>query len=352
MTKRRRSPPAEYVGAALVVALATALNAVLFRRIAVTDVAMVYVLASGIVAFRSGRWPSVFAACAGIACFDFFFVPPYFAFDVADLRFLITFAVMLVTALVISGLTLRIREQAEATREIEAERLRTSLLSSLSHDLRTPLGSITGAVTTLLDSSAPIAPADRRGLLQGILEESHRMNRLIGNLLDMIRVEGGVLLTQKEPQPIEEPLGVALIRLDDRLAGRTVSASLAPDLPLVPADGVLIEQVFVNLLENALKYTPAGTPIDITATEVSGALEVSVADRGPGIPAGEEARVFEKFFRAEGTPPGGGVGLGLTICRGIVRAHGGEIHVEPRQGGGAVFRFTLPLNGAKGGADG
>lgn len=352
MTKRRRSPPAEYVGAAVVIFLATVLNGVLFRRVAVTDVAMVYVLASGIVAFRSGRWPSAFAACAGIACFDFFFVPPYFAFEVADLRFLITFAVMLVTALVISGLTLRIREQAEATREIEAERLRTSLLSSLSHDLRTPLGSITGAVTTLLDSSAPIAPIDRRGLLQGILEESHRMNRLIGNLLDMIRVEGGVLRTQKEPQPIEESLGVALIRLDERLAGRTVSASLAPDLPLVPADGVLIEQVFVNLLENALKYTPAGTPIDITATEGSGVLEVSVADRGPGIPPGEEERVFEKFFRAEGTPPGGGVGLGLTICRGIVRAHGGEIRVEARKGGGAIFRFTLPLNGVRGGSDG
>jgi two-component system sensor histidine kinase KdpD len=228
--------------------------------------------------------------------------------------------------------------------EVEAERLRTSLLSSLSHDLRTPLGAITGAASSLLDPQAPTSDAARRELVQSILDESQRMNRLIGNLLDMIRVESGALQVQKEWQPLEEPVGVALIRLEDRLRDHPVTVRLPPDL-LVPVDGVLIEQVFLNLLENAVKYTPPGTPVEITASVEGGVVRVDVADQGPGLPPGEEARVFDKFYRVAGAPPGGGVGLGLTICRGIIAAHGGRIWAENRPEGGAVFRFTLPLVG-------
>ena len=140
-------------------------------------------------------------------------------------------------------------------------------------------------------------------------------------------------------------VGVALIRLDERLKEHPVEVRLPGDLPLVYLDGLLIEQVFVNLLENAVKYTPAGTPIDISASAGDGAIIVGVADRGPGFPEGEEARVFEKFYRLPGTAGAGGVGLGLTICRGIVTAHGGRIWAVNRPGGGAVFHFTLPLVG-------
>ncbi len=172
------------------------------------------------------------------------------------------------------------------------------------------------------------------------------MNRLIGNLLDMIRVETGALEVQRDWQPLEEIVGVALIRLEERLKGHPVQVTLPPDLPLLWADGLLLEQVFVNLLENAAKYTPAGTPIEISAAAGDGAVTVDVADRGPGVPAGEEARVFDKFYRVPGAPTaGGGVGLGLTICRGILTAHGGRIWAETRPGGGAVFRFTIPLTG-------
>ena len=233
------------------------------------------------------------------------------------------------------------REQVE----IEAERLRTSLLSSLSHDLRTPLGAITGALSSLLEDRGTMSEATRRDLLQAALEESQRMNRLIGNLLDMIRVESGTLSVQRDWQPLEEPVGVALIRLEDRLRDHPVHVRLPPDLPLVPIDGVLIEQVFINLLENAVKYTPSGTPIEITATAVDGAVRVDVADHGPGLPAGEEARIFEKFYRVPAATATGGVGLGLTIVRGIITAHGGRIWAENRPGGGALFRFTLPLSG-------
>jgi two-component system sensor histidine kinase KdpD len=229
--------------------------------------------------------------------------------------------------------------------EIEAERLRTALLSSLSHDLRTPLGAITGAASSLLEEQSGLSAATRRDLLQTILEEAERMTRLIANLLDMIRVESGALEVQKEWQPLEEVVGVALIRLDVRLRDHPVQVRLPPDLPLVPLDAVLIEQVFVNLLENAVKYTPAGTAIEISAAAEGNVVRVEVADSGPGLPVGEEGRVFDKFYRAPGAVAQSGIGLGLTICRGIITAHGGRIWAENRPGGGAAFRFTLPLTG-------
>jgi two-component system, OmpR family, sensor histidine kinase KdpD len=258
-------------------------------------------------------------------------------------RLLETFAGQ--AALVLERVLLAERAQSEQV-EAEAERLRTALLSSLSHDMRTPLGAITGAASSLLEDRGALAEPQRRDLLKAILDESQRMNRLIANLLDMIRVETGALEVQRDWQPLEEIVGVALIRLEERLKDHPVEVQLPPDLPLLEVDGLLIEQVFVNLLENAAKYTPAGTPIAISAAPRDGTVEVRVADRGPGLPSGEESKVFDKFYRASvaaaGTAPGG-VGLGLTICRGIVTAHGGRIWAENRQGGGAVFSFTLPL---------
>src|SRR5690606_1727960 len=196
---------------------------------------------------------------------------------------------------------------------VEAERLRTSLLSSLSHDLRTPLGVITGAASSLRAAGDGMTAEARADLLESILDESARMNRLIRNLLDMIRLETGSLQVQKEWQPLEDAVGVALIRMGDRLARHPVSVNLPPDLPLIPIDAVLLEQVFINLLENAAKYTPEGTPIEVSAEAGPEAVTVTVADRGPGLPAGEEERIFEKFQRGADAEPGRGIGLGLTI---------------------------------------
>jgi len=483
---------AEGVGIVLVV---TGLSLLLRSHVQTIDIAMVYLLGVVVVSSRLGQGPSLVASLLGIAIFDFCFVPPYFTFAVSDARYLLTFGVMLVIAVVMSRLTTRIREQAEGSREreertaalyamsrdlavarkeddivrtgvrhlrntfnsdvallvadsdgrvglhravegaglddkelsvaqwvfdhgeragvgtstlpaarwlylplrvseravgvvavrpddprrfqdpvrrqlletfagqvagsldrvrlaaasqrarleTEAERLRTSMLSSLSHDLRTPLAGIERAASTMLEDGSGPGAEGRRELARGILEDSRRMNRLVANLLDMVRLESGALEVQREWQPLEEVIGLALIRLGDRLGGHQVVTNVPSDLPPVLIDGLLIEQVLINLVENALEFAPEGTPIEISARAAPQAVTVEVADRGPGIPSGEESRIFEKFYRTREQAPGGGAGLGLTISRGIVTAHGGRIWAENRPGGGAVFRFTLPL---------
>jgi two-component system sensor histidine kinase KdpD len=235
-------------------------------------------------------------------------------------------------------------ETAEKSRaRAEKEELRSALLSSVSHDLRTPLAAITGAASTLLAEPSGFRE-QQTDLLETIFEEADRLNRLVSNLLDMTRLESGSMVVHKEWTPLEEVIGAALNRLDKQLVEHPVSTALPYDLPLVPLDGVLMEQVFFNLLENAAKYTPPGSPIEIAARHDGDAILVEVADRGPGFAPGSEQRVFDKFYRASGSGAAG-TGLGLTICRGIVLAHGGTITALAREGGGAVFRMRLPLDG-------
>jgi two-component system sensor histidine kinase KdpD len=237
-------------------------------------------------------------------------------------------------------------EEAQAAHvSVESERLRNTLLSSVSHDLRTPLAAITGGTSTLLDPAARLDDSGRRELLQTMREEADRLDRLVQNLLEMTRLESGNVEIGKEWHAIEEPVGAALHRFGARLRGRPVTTRVPPDLPLVAMDPVLIEQVLINLVDNALKYTPEGSPIEISAAVQDGAVVVEVADRGPGVAAGDEQRVFEKFYRGQGQP-GRGSGLGLAICRGIVEAHGGRIESANRRDGGAAFRFTLPVTDA------
>ena len=226
----------------------------------------------------------------------------------------------------------------------ETESLRNTLLSSISHDLRTPLTAVTGAVSTLLSADAALDKQSQRELLETIQEESARLNRIIKNVLAMTRLEAGGIAPQKEWQSLEEIVGVVLNRLGERLNDHPVTINLPPNLPLIPFDGLLLEQVFMNLFENAIKYTPSGTPFSLSASEDSQTVTVELADQGPGIPPGSEERIFDKFYRV-GNSSGGGVGLGLAICRAIITAHGGRIWAENRQGGGAVFRFTLSSAG-------
>jgi two-component system sensor histidine kinase KdpD len=451
-----------YLAAIATVSATTLLGWFLFGELHLTDVVMVFLLGVVVVSMRFGYGPSIFTTVLSVLAFEFFFIPPLFSFAVTDLRHIVTFAVMFLVAFVISHLTKRIQDQADAARarernaamlydasreiglaysreellvsssrharemfgadvavvlqngtereaslppgailvplkgsrgpmamlallrddptpfdrqerglfeaftalvgsalertvladeaqratlRVETEQLRNALLSSVSHDLRTPLAVITGVTSTLLEQP-PEDEEKRKLLLNTAHEEALRLNRLVRNLLDMTRLDAGALGVRKEPQPLEEVVGAALNRLDDRLRDRTVATNIAEDLPLAPFDAVLIEQVFINLLENAAKYTPSGTPIDVGAAVGHHELEIEVADRGRGVAPEDAERIFEKFYRGHDRE-GGGVGLGLTICRGIVRAHGGRIWVQDREGGGASFRFTLPLDETK-----
>jgi two-component system sensor histidine kinase KdpD len=238
---------------------------------------------------------------------------------------------------------IRISEQAKYTQlQIEAERLRNSLLSAISHDLRTPLATIVGSASTLLDDNVHLKPDDKLDLSRAILDEAERMSNLINNILDMARLDAGVVKLNKQWHPVEEIIGTVLTGLQNHLLGRQVKVNIPSGIPLVYADAVLIEQVLINLIENALRYTPSGTNIDINVETLQQETKIAVGDCGPGIPVGQEEHMFEKFYQANKEGAQSGVGLGLTICRAIVEAHGGLISVRNKQEGGAVFTFTLP----------
>jgi two-component system sensor histidine kinase KdpD len=236
--------------------------------------------------------------------------------------------------------------QVEVLQRTDA--LRAALISSVSHDLRTPLTSIKAAASSLLQDDVQWSDEERHSFTQAIEHEADRLNRLVENLLDMSRIEGGALKPEKEWYPIDELLHDVLDRMGPLLQGRAVTLHVPTDLPPVELDYMMIDQVVTNLIENVLRYTPAGSPIEIMASASATELVVSVADRGPGIPASDLERIFDKFYRvldrARATGAVGGTGVGLSVCRGLIEAHDGRIWAANRQGRGAILRFTLPLH--------
>jgi len=457
---------------------------------------MLFLAAVAWTAFRHGRGPSVFASILAVLVFDFFFVPPFHTFAVADAQYAVTFAVMLSIGLVVSTLTSRLKAQIESTRqrerrtstlyelgkqlsslygnvflvgaagtkiadmlggevaiyldrpsntpelafghdsdiakhavslavaqwviehdqaagagtntlpnavalffpligsqrthgaiairvpdaerlldpevrrlleacanqlalalerdqlaidaaeariEAEAEQARSSLLSSVSHDLKTPLAAIAGASSSLLEA-ASLDEDTRRQLLETVADEAARLNRLLENILQMSKLDAGAATPNCQWHVLEELVGSALHRTRRELVRHEVVVHLPNDLPLLFVDGLLMEQVCVNLLENAARYTPEGTEVTIRAAVDGKHLRLTVSDNGPGLPDGAEERIFDKFYRASPTADGGrGSGLGLAICRAIVKAHGGAITASNRPGGGAEFLIRLPL---------
>jgi two-component system sensor histidine kinase KdpD len=230
--------------------------------------------------------------------------------------------------------------------KMEAESLRNSLLSSVSHDLRTPLAVIAGAASSLLEQNHPLGDETQQEFLQTIVDESNRLALLVDNIIHITRLESGKVTVNKQWYPIEEVIGSALERMKKQLAGRSLKTHLQDDIPLVRLDGILIEQILTNFLENAARYTPKDSPIDLYAHTDNQQLRVEVADRGPGLKDEERLRVFDKFYRGSAAAKSQrGAGLGLAICRAIVEAHGGRIWEENRPDGGARFIFTIPLEG-------
>lgn len=261
-------------------------------------------------------------------------------FSPSEDRLFDTFASLAATALERAQLA----EEARHAEVLKAtEDLQNALLNSISHDLRTPLVSITGALTSLQDDGAMLDEKAHQALLENAREETERLNRLVGNLLDMTRLEAGALRLAREPSDMQDAIGSALEQLERRLVGREVRVDVPNDLPLVPMDFSLIVQVLVNLIDNALKYAPRDTPIEIRARGQSHQIQIQVMDRGVGIPSQDLPRVFDKFYRVQRPDLVSGTGMGLAICKGIIEAHGGTITAENRLGGGALITFTLPL---------
>ncbi len=238
----------------------------------------------------------------------------------------------------------RLAEEARtAAVRARTEELRSALLSTVSHDLRTPLAIITGSATTLRDGGDAVSADDRRELIHAVCEEAGRMERLVANLLDMTRLEAGIEV-KRDWVMLEDIIGAATAQLERQLSGRRVDVHIAEDVPMIAVDAVLFPQVFVNLIDNAIKYTPREATISIDAKLGAHAVVVEVADRGPGFSVDDPRKLFEKFVRG-GQRDRTGVGLGLAIVRGIVQAHGGELNAENRREGGAVLRFSIPIVG-------
>ena len=484
-----------YLYSLLLVIAATSVGYMIGRTISPTNLVMVYLLAVVVSAIYLGRGPSILAAIASVVAFDFFFVPPRYTFSVTDTEYLLTFIGLLLVGIVISYLTVQVREQAEAAqaREVQStalyelgrdltaivgldaiaqtvishisqtfnregaiflpekegplkvyassptlviadnelavadwafergqtagrgtdtlpdasmryqplktargivgvlsikpsnsahyltpdqrrtldafanqaaiaierarlveqtrqteileitDKLQSALLNSISHDLRTPLVSITGALSSLSEDAINLNEATRRNLIETARGEADRLNRLVGNLLDMTRLEAGAVKVRAEPCDIQDVIGSALEQLDSRKENHSIVVNVPPDLPFVPMDFVLISRVLVNVIDNAMKYSPAGSPIEIEAHPASGYMEIEVADRGVGIPNEDLSRIFDKFYRVQRPDNITGTGLGLSISKGIIEAHGGFIAAENRSGGGTIMTIALPI---------
>ena len=233
-----------------------------------------------------------------------------------------------------------------ASIDAETEGLRNALLASISHDLRTPLAVIAGASSSLAERGEQLPASERAALARSIYGQSRQMGDLVAKVLEMTRLEAGGIALERDWHALAEIVGSVLRRLAERLAAHPVRVELAADLPLARVDATLVEQVFANLLENAAKYTPAGTAITLRAKVEGGEFLVAVEDDGQGLPPGDPEQLFAKFKRGANEGAIGGVGLGLAICRAVVRLHGGRIWAERRPEGGTAFRFTLPLEEA------
>lgn len=490
---KRRTKFSGYLKALLTVAIFTGLARLMLPYFEPSNVVMAYMLGIVIIATQHGRGPSVLASILSVAAFDFFFVPPYLTFAVSDTQYIITFAVMLTVALVISTLTTRVKQQAESARDREqrtyalyaisrelsssmdledivekglshisevfngqtalflpdhkneltifarglgrnalwsvdsgvaswafrnkkpagagtdtlpaakaiyipllgykkvigvlavgmpeeeqivspdrlhlletfagqiattceraglakenekarlqmrSEQLKNSLLSSVSHDLKTPLATIAGAAGTLADKDNHLSEEEKMTLSREICSQAMRLNKQVSNLLAVTKVEAPELTLSKEDCPLEELIGSALTALEEQPSDGRVTVQLDDQSLEVKVDEPLMQQAFINLIDNALKHTQSDSVIKITAHEIGDEVIISVADNGPGVSDKDKARIFDKFQRGE-NPRTDGTGLGLAICKGIVQAHGGRIWVEDHPQGGAIFKVAL-----------
>jgi two-component system sensor histidine kinase KdpD len=344
-TVPRNDPGRPYVVALAAVFVCTIVAAAGKSILQTSAFALVFPFAILLVAARYGRGPAIAASIAGVVACDFAIVPPAMAFAMPNLKDGLTLLAMTAVAVAISVMVERLRRQAFlARRQAAIEGLRNTMLSALSHDLRTPLAALVSA-SRALDEHAVDRPVQPQ-LAHMVASEAARLNSIVSALFNLTRLQGAGSVQEHELQSIDELIGGALARLDAQLEGRALRTEVPEETPLLACDPVLIEQVLVNLVENAVRYSPPASPIEITAWAKNGEMLIQVADRGPGVDAGDEERVFQKHYRGNQGGTSEGLGLGLTICRAIVEAHDGRILLGNRDGGGARVSVALPLRRA------
>lgn len=354
-----------FAAATLVIGIAAVL-APMLQRLPHANLSLLFMTGVLIVAFRYGLWPSIYASILSFLLYNFFFTPPYLTLKVSEQGDVATLVFFLVMASLSGNLAARMhdatlkRERAlRRTVELQAdlddarliserERMRAALLSSVSHDLRTPLSSIIGAASSLAAYEASLTGADKAALLQSVIEEAERLDRHIQNLLDMTRLGQGELRVRRQWEDVHDLLAAAARRLHLARQGIHLRTNVEPGAEIIHVHGDLIEQVFVNLFDNAIRHSAGPVNIDVRAVRDGTSTIIEVSDDGPGIPAGDRDRVFEPFRRLPGGDSRSGAGLGLSICSGIVRAHGGEITAHARDSGtGTLMRIRLPDTGTR-----
>lgn len=328
-----------YAISAGLVAVTTLIGELLRKHIEPANLAMFYLLVVVFVAIRWGLWPAITTSIISVLSFDFFLIPPYLTLSVADIQYLFTFIAFLTVGVVVSTLASKTREQII---QRQTEKLQTALLNSISHDLRTPISSITGSISALLEDD--LTEKTRKELLVAASEESARLNRLVGNLLDMARLGAGALKLQRRPCELRDILGSSLEQLKNTIGPRLIRIDVPKGFPEISVDFSFMMKVFYNVIDNALKYSPADTPIDIKASIDKDTVIIEIQDQGIGMIAGDHKRIFDKFYRVERPNRVTGTGLGLSICKGIIEAHGGQITAINNPGPGATFIITIPFD--------
>ncbi len=337
-----------YASATGLAATSTLIGKLMAPRFDIVNIAMVYLLSLVVVALCFSRGAAILSAVLSVAMFDFLFVPPQGTFTINDVQYLLTFAIMLAVALIISSLmeTRRRHDRQRAALELQAdtERVRSTLLASISHDLRTPLAVMTGASSSLVESGDKMSRIERNALASSIYGQAREMSEQVSKILQMTRLETGGITVDFDWASIAEIVGSVLARLSERLARHRVVVLIPKDLPLVRIDATLIEQALANLMENAARHTPPGTLVQVRAQCMGHEMVVTVEDFGPGIPACDLDGLFSKF--QHGASERSGVGLGLAICRAILQLHKGRVWADKLPDGGIAFRFALPLTDA------
>ncbi len=306
---------------------------------------MPYLLGVVLAALKFDRWASMATATLTVISLVVIFIHPLFEKTPKDFDYLLILAVFLIISAVINELSFTTRKQsaliAETEARMETERLKNTLLRSVSHDLRSPLATIMGAASSLSDDASGLSEDKLRELATSICRESERLDRQVGNLLEMTSLESPTLVLRQDWYSAEDLIGDALTALERRLDGKEIEIEIDKDVPSLFVDGLLIEKVFINLIENCLKYAPDQL-YRISASLHDGFAEIEVFNTGVPIAVGEEKRIFEKFYRGAHAEADG-AGLGLAICQSIVQLHGGTIGAREELKNGVAIKFRLPV---------